>query len=149
VTDHPSHAKRRVLRLVAALGGAALGPEINEAAPVTVGAHLTKLRDEGYLRSRPHPESGGRTYRWELTPDGRAVVELETETWQSAVAALETSGTTDDEECLYCRGNGTVTRKHGTVGASPASRTYTQECRRCGGSGVSHPDESDTGGDSE
>jgi DNA-binding transcriptional ArsR family regulator len=149
MTDHPSHAERRVLRLVAELGGAALGPEINQAADRVVGAHLTALRDEGYLRSRPHPESGGRTYRWELTTDGREVVKRETETWQSAVAALEAPGTMDDEECIYCRGNGTVTQKYGTIGPGPAKRTYTRECPRCGGSGVSPSNGSDAGGEPE
>jgi chromosome segregation and condensation protein ScpB len=97
MTDQPSNAERRVLRLVAALGGAALGPEIDEAADRVVGAHLTRLRDEGFLRSLPHPESGGKTLRWELTADGRAVVDRETEAWETAAAALEDPGTSDDE----------------------------------------------------
>ena len=98
MTDHPSHAERRILRLVAELGGTALGPEIDEAADRIVGAHLTKLRDTGYLRSRPHPESGGQTLRWELTADGRAVVDRETEAWETAAAALEDPGIPDEDE---------------------------------------------------
>ena len=91
MTDDPTYAQQRVLRLIAELGGAALGPEIDDAAARTVGAHLTTLRDAGYLQSRPHPKSGGRTYRWSLSADGREVVEREAEAWETAAAALEES----------------------------------------------------------
>ena len=89
MTATPTYAQQRVLRLVAELGGSALGTEINDAASLTVGAHLTTLRDAGFLRSRPDPMSGGRTLRWSLTADGRDVVEREASAWRTAAAALE------------------------------------------------------------
>lgn len=91
MTDEPTYVQRTVLRLVAELGGSAPGPAIHDAAERTVGPHLITLRDAGYLRSRPRLNGDGRAHRWELTADGRAVVERQAEAGETAVAELEGS----------------------------------------------------------
>ena len=57
------------------------------------------------------------------------------------------SDESEAEECPYCRGQGTVQRRYGTVGPGPAKFVKERECPLCGGSGTATEEDAGTQAD--